>query len=198
MQENKTFKYYLFNKPYNVLSQFTKEIEQHVTLQDFLNLEKDVYPVGRLDRDSEGLLLLTNDNRLKHRVLSPEHHTSKTYWAQVEGQITHEALEELSMGVTIKHKKKSFNTQPCVAREIINPKVHDRDPPVRFRKTIPTSWLEIILTEGKNRQVRKMCAKVGFPVLRLLRVQIGRLKISELQPGEYKLIGNKEVELLLK
>lgn len=181
---DKSYKYYLFHKPFGVLSQFTREIESHVTLQDYLEVEKDVYPVGRLDKDSEGLLLLTNDNNLKFNLLSPENKRPKTYLAQLEGTINMDAIESLSKGVDINVNKKIYKTLPAQVTTVIKPHISPRKPPVRHREKIPTSWIQIKIYEGKNRQIRKMCAKVGFPVLRLIRTAICDLNI-ELPIGEY-------------
>lgn len=176
-------RYFLFNKPYRVLSQFTGEGEKQ-TLADFLKLPKDVYPVGRLDYDSEGLLLLTNDNHFKSQLLDPEHAHEKEYWAQVEGNITGAALQQLESGVSVKIKGNAYQTRPAKVRRIYPDHIAERDPPIRYRKNIPDSWLSICLTEGKNRQVRKMTAAAGFPTLRLIRYRIGRITISHLPPGQ--------------
>ena len=177
------FTYILFNKPYNVLSQFTGE-EGQKTLADF-NLPKEIYVAGRLDKDSEGLLLLTNDGDLIHRLLEPKFSHSRTYWVQVEGKITKEALEKLKKGVVIQ----GYRTKPCLARLLGNDSsVPDRIPPIRFRKNIPTSWIELTLTEGKNRQVRRMTANIGYPTLRLVRVALGKPRLENLIPGEWKKI----------
>lgn len=178
-----------FYKPYDVLSQFTKEVESHITLADYLSdLPKDVYPIGRLDRDSEGLLLLSNEAGLNKALLDPSSRKSKAYWVQVDGSITEEALQRLRKGVDIKIKKRQYRTQPCEAQAIPPPDLPPRQPPVRYRKNIPTSWLSIQLTEGKNRQVRRMCAAVGFPVLRLVRHRIAHHTLGSLSPGEYRTI----------
>ncbi|HKK88142.1 MAG TPA: pseudouridine synthase [Saprospiraceae bacterium] len=177
------YKYYALNKPYGVLSQFTKDHPGQSTLAELLAVEKDVYPVGRLDKDSEGLLLLTNDKSVNQKLLHPKNRHKKTYWAQVEGQITEDVLEQLRKGVIIKHKGKAYHTLPCMAEEIEAPAgLWDRNPPIRYRKNIPTSWVEITLHEGKNRQVRKMMATVGFPVLRLIRAAIEGLQTPD-SPG---------------
>lgn len=170
-----------------MLSQFTKEGE-HQTLADLdYNFPKDIYPVGRLDADSEGLLLLTNDNRLKTQLLDPKRKHLRTYWVQVEGEITDEACAKLSSGVQISVNGKKYNTLPAKARKIDLPTLPERNPPIRFRANIPTSWIEISLHEGKNRQVRKMTASVGFPTLRLVRHRIGQYLVADgLQPGDVK------------
>lgn len=177
---------YLFFKPFNVLSQFTKEHESHVTLADFLDLENDVYPVGRLDKDSEGLLLLSNDKDLINRVLHPQSNKFKKYLVQLEGTVTEEALEKLRKGIELRINKKSFTTRPAKAKLIPEPILPERNPPIRKRKELKTSWAEICISEGKKRQVRKMFAAVGFPVLRLVRTEIAEFQLSDLKPGEYR------------
>lgn len=171
----------LFNKPYGVLSQFTSA-DGHSGLSDHLSIP-GVYPAGRLDADSEGLLLLTDDGQLQHRLSHPLHGKEKSYLAQVEGAVHEAALAQLQAGVDLK----SFHTRPCKARLAEEPGwLWPRTPPVRFRKHIPTSWLEITLTEGKNRQVRRMCAAVGFPCLRLVRIAIGPYHLDGLMPGQWR------------
>jgi 23S rRNA pseudouridine2457 synthase len=188
-------KYYLIHKPFNVISQFTKENHDDITLSDLgYTFPKDVYSVGRLDKDSEGLLLLTNDNKVKTTILSPKSQKSKTYWAQVENIPTPEAISKLSRGVVINVDKKDYKTLPAQVKLLTKePKVFERDPPIRERKSIPTAWLEITLVEGKNRQVRKMCAAIGFPVLRLIRSRIATLSIADMKIGEIKELSRKEL-----
>lgn len=182
--------YILFYKPYNVLSQFTGEPGQK-TLADF-NLPKAIYAAGRLDKDSEGLLLLTNDGNLIHELLEPQFAHPRTYWVQVEGIITEKALKSLEKGVIIQ----GYQTKPCSARLLPNSfSIPDRIPPVRYREKIPTSWIELILTEGKNRQVRRMTAKVGFPALRLIRVAINELKLGNLLPGQFHKIDRDQIKI---
>ncbi len=190
------YKYYIFNKPYNVLSQFSKELPQHITLQDFVNVEKDVYPVGRLDKDSEGLLLLTNDNKLKTRLLDPKSKSPKSYWVQVEGEITADAKRKLELGVDIKLKSGIYRTKPSKVSIIEELDVEERNPPIRKRKNIPTQWIEITITEGKNRQVRKMCAAVGFPCLRLIRNKIKSLTFADVRSGQFREINKSEISKL--
>lgn len=172
-------RYFLAHKPYGVLSQFTREQPDHRTLADLYDFPPRVYPVGRLDRDSEGLLLLTDDTRLNHRLLNPSFAHRRTYWAQVEGLPTGEALGQLAAGPTIRAKGKSLVSRPLEVSRIA-PAVAPRQPPVRVRQHIPDSWLQLILTEGKNRQVRKICAAVGHPVLRLLRYAIEDVRLDDL------------------
>ena len=170
----------LFNKPYNVLSQFT-DADGRQTLADYIDV-KNVYAAGRLDKDSEGLLLLTDDGKLQNRIAHPRKKLAKSYWVQVEGEINIDAIESLSLGM----KLKDGLTKPAEIKKISEPKnLWARNPPIRYRKSIPTSWLEIVIKEGKNRQIRRMTAKVGFPTLRLIRYKIGEWKLESLQPGNY-------------
>lgn len=171
----------LLNKPFNVLTQFTDN-EGRSTLADFIK-EKGYYAAGRLDYDSEGLLVLTNDGKLQNMLANPKYKMEKTYWVQVEGSITDDALELLRKGVELKDGL----TRPAKAQKIGEPKsLWERNPPVRFRANIPTSWIELKITEGKNRQVRRMTAAVGFPTLRLIRSAIGHWSLENLQPGEFR------------
>jgi 23S rRNA pseudouridine2457 synthase len=189
--------YYIFYKPFNVLSQFSPEGEK-MTLSDFFKeIPKNIYPVGRLDYDSEGLLILTNDKAVTHQLLDPKFAHERTYWVQVEGELTTEAIEQLSRGVLININGRQHKTKPAVAKKIEGePQMPERTPPIRFRKNIPTSWLSLTLTEGKNRQVRRMTAAVGFPTLRLIRYRIGALTLGRLQPGEFKKLKPEEKRLL--
>ncbi|RNI32010.1 pseudouridine synthase [Rufibacter immobilis] len=182
--------YLLLNKPYEVLTQFTDENGRR-TLKDFVPVP-NVYPVGRLDYDSEGLVLLTNDKQLQHRLSDPKFKVEKTYWVQVEGIPTPEALDQLESGVLIQGKK----TTPAKAKLLEGVMFWERSKPIRFRANIPTTWLEIKISQGMNRQVRKMTAAVGYPTLRLVRVAIGPLTLGELQPGEYRDLSMEEVKQL--
>lgn len=176
--------YFIIYKPYLVQSQFSP-VEGKQTLADFFDVPKDVYPVGRLDHDSEGLLILTNDKQLNHRLLHPSFQHEREYWVQVDGAITTEAIQELTNGVTISIDGKKHRTSLCTVSLFSNePKVPIRNPPIRFRKEIPAPWISMILTEGKNRQVRRMTASVGFPTLRLIRYRIEGITIDGLQPGD--------------
>lgn len=174
------FRYILFYKPYDVLCQFSgagNNLKKYVPLAD-------IYPVGRLDRDSEGLLLLTDDGPLQHRLSDPKFGHPRTYWVQVEGVPNDAALQQLCRGVRIQ----DYRTRPARVRRLIKEidSLPPRDPPIRFRKTVPTSWIEVTLTEGRNRQVRRMTAAVGHPTLRLIRVAIGEVRLQSLEPGKWR------------
>lgn len=172
-------RYILFNKPYGVTSQFSGE---GPNLADYIKVPA-IYPVGRLDKDSEGLILLTDDGALQHKFTDPKYQHPRTYWAQVEGLPDEEAIHRLRQGVVIQ----DYRTRPATARILAAPRdVPPRDPPIRFRKSIPTTWIELILIEGKNRQVRRMTAQIGYPTLRLIRVAVGDLRLDGLQPGQWK------------
>lgn len=179
-----------------MISQFSPEGNK-ATLAELFQFPKDVYPVGRLDSDSEGLLLLTNDKKLNHRLLDPKFGHNRTYFVQVDGQVSDEALLLLEQGVPIKVDNRIYHTRPARAEAISEPELPERNPPVRFRKSIPTSWIRLILEEGKNRQVRKMTAQVGFPTLRLIRAGIEDLALGDMKPGEVLELGEKETYTLL-
>lgn len=183
------FRYVLVNKPYGVLSQFSSSSDAP-TLRDLVPIP-GVYPVGRLDRDSEGLLLLTDDGALQHRLTDPRFHHPKTYWAQVEGEPSAMALEHLRQGVVLNDGK----TRPAKVRLLDpQPVIAPRDPPIRYRASIPDSWIELTITEGRNRQVRRMTAAVGYPTLRLIRVAIGSLVLGDLASGSWREIEKPVVE----
>ena len=179
-------RYFIIYKPYQVLSQFSAQPGKK-SLRDFFKVPPDVYPVGRLDYDSEGLLILTNDTSLNHRLLQPEYLHEREYRVQVEKVITKDAIGLLEAGVNITVNGKNYRTRPCkVIPFQQEPAVPKRHPPIRYRKNIPACWIRVILTEGKNRQVRKMTAKAGFPTLRLIRYRIGNITLDGLQPGDMK------------
>lgn len=181
-----TFRYFLLNKPYGYLCQFTGEPDD-LLLGDLYKFPSDVYSVGRLDKDSEGLLILTNDNKFKTRLLDPTQNKAKTYLVQVEGDITPEALRKLESGtIMISHNGKQHKVDKAVCIKVHAPAIWERIPPIRFRSAIPTSWIEITITEGKNRQVRKMTAAVGFPTLRLIRTKMDAFSLGDLNPGEVR------------
>lgn len=191
-------KYILFNKPYGVLCQFTDNSseQKRPLLKDYIPIPK-VYPVGRLDLDSEGLLLLTDNGQLKHRLSDPKFAHPRTYYVQVERIPDEFALNRLRNGVTIKN----YRTRKAKVRILsVEPKLPPRNPPIRDRKNIPTSWLEMTLTEGKNRQVRRMTAAVGFPTLRLVRISIGtnshKINLAGLEPGQWRELTTKEIKTL--
>ena len=189
--------YYIIYKPFQVLSQFTSQ-EGKKTLKDFFPVPADVYPVGRLDFDSEGLLIQTNDTTFNHRLLNPRFAHDREYWVQVEGDISPVAIRQLESGVTISIDGKSYRTRPAKTTAMASsPQVHERFPPIRYRAQIPTSWIKMILQEGKNRQVRKMTAQVGFPTLRLIRYRIEQLTVEGLGPGEMRMLDRQEIYSLL-
>ncbi|QNE40216.1 pseudouridine synthase [Hymenobacter sp. NBH84] len=184
-------RYLLLNKPYEVLTQFTDE-SGRATLKDFVAVP-NIYPVGRLDYDSEGLVLLTDDKQLQHRLSEPRFKIPKTYWVQVEGEPTEEALEQLRRGVDI---KSGFTTPAEAALLPEPPALWERSKPVRFRANIPTSWLQITISQGMNRQVRKMTAAVGFPTLRLVRARLAGIDLLDLAPGQWRELTAAEIQTL--
>ena len=169
----------LFNKPFNVLCQFSDN-ENRRTLADFVDI-KGVYPAGRLDRDSEGLVLLTDDGGLQHQISHPSQKIAKTYWAQVEGKPNNQAIKKLCDGIQLKDGK----TAPAKAHMLTDPELWPRNPPIRYRANIPTSWLELTIQEGRNRQVRRMTAAIGHPTLRLVRSSVGPWSLDNLAPGQW-------------
>jgi len=182
-----------FHKPYGVLSQFTSGGSPNRTLADF-RFPKRVYPIGRLDADSEGLLLLSDEPDLNERLLHPRHAHEREYWVQIERIPTPEALRRLSDGVVLRAQ----NTMPCRAWRLDpQPVMPPRDPPIRFRKSVPDCWIALELIEGKNRQVRRMTAAIGHPTLRLIRVRIGRLRLNRLPAGTWRLLTAEERKLAL-
>ncbi len=181
---NLPLRYYIVYKPFQVLTRFGREGDKQV-LADYFDVPRDVYPVGRLDYDSEGLLILTNDKALNHRLLDPKFAHEREYWVQVDGALTADAVLQLQKGVKINIDGKDYQTRAARATMFdTEPTVPERNPPIRFRKSIPAPWLKLILNEGKNRQVRKMTAATGFPTLRLIRYRIERLNIEGMQPGD--------------
>ncbi len=190
-----TPRYFLIYKPYLTLSQFSREGDKQTLADLEFDFPNDVYPVGRLDADSEGLLLLTNDKQLNHRLLNPRFRHNRMYYVQVDGQLAIEVTEQLSAGVTITVDGKPYRTLPANAQPLPEPALPARNPPIRYRANIPTSWLSILLHEGKNRQVRKMTAAVGFPTLRLVRWSIETFTADGMQPGDVREISRAEVML---
>jgi 23S rRNA pseudouridine2457 synthase len=179
--------YVILNKPYGVLCQFTDEIGRP-TLKNYVPF-KGVYPVGRLDMDTEGLLLMTNDGDVNHWLASPKNRMYKTYWVQVEGTPTEEQLHQLKKGVMLK----GIKTLPAKVKQIEEPKIWERPKPIRFRKSVPTSWIEMSIMEGQNHQVKRMTAAVSLPCLRLIRVSIGPVLLGNLEPGRYKIIPKPKI-----
>jgi 23S rRNA pseudouridine2457 synthase len=190
--------YYAFHKPFRVLCQFSNDGDKATLANYITDIPKDMYPVGRLDYDSEGLLLLTNDTRLNHRLLDPKFEHPRTYLVQVDGDIDDAALEQLKQGVQINIDGKMYGTKPATVSRLSEPPViFPRNPPIRYRKEIPAPWIQLTLREGKNRQVRRMTAAVGFPTLRLIRYAIGHLTLGDLQPGQYKSLSYEIKSLIL-
>ena len=182
--------YFIIHKPYKVLRQFSNEGSNIGLKEVFKNVPKDVYPIGRLDLDSEGLLILSNDRKLNDKLLNPKHNHKRTYWVEVEGKPDAESLKSLKNGVVINVNGKPHQTKPADVK-IISPKVPERNPPVNYTKHPIRSWLSISITEGKNRQVRRMTAKVGHPTLRLIRASIEDLHLEPLKSGEITQISEK-------
>jgi len=180
-----------------VLCQFTSQ-DGRQTLKNFFDVPYDLYPVGRLDYDSEGLLILSNDKKLNHALLNPTFMHHREYWVQVDGSITEKAIQQLQRGVDIMVNGKLYRTKKCTAELFTaEPEVYPRNPPIRFRKDIPTSWIKLTLTEGKNRQVRKMTAAVGFPTLRLIRNRIEDCTVQGIKPGQMKSLKQEQLYKLL-
>jgi 23S rRNA pseudouridine2457 synthase len=189
----KKYSYYIINKPFGVLTSFTDK-EGRPVLGNLFKFPKNVYPVGRLDKDSEGMLLLTDDRALNHYLLNPRFHHEREYLVQVEGIPTSQAMKMLETGVVIE----GIKTLPAKAKLLkIPPDIEERIPPIRKRLTVPTSWITLTLYEGRNRQVRKMTAKAGYPTLRLIRIRIGGLTLDSLAPGKVKELTEAEVNLLI-
>lgn len=191
--------YFILNKPYGVISQFSPE-GKHITLKDVCTVPEDVYPVGRLDTESEGLLLLTNDKSLNYKLLNPKTKTPKTYWVQVEGVPTSDSLKQLEKGVEFSAKGKKYRSAPCKVSVIEPEGIWERNPPIRYRANVPTTWLSICISEGKNRQVRKMTAAVNCPTLRLIRPQLGELSIlsEKIKPGECRAYSYSDLKKYLR
>ena len=193
------YNYYYIYKPYGMLSQFTEEVPGQATLGQLFDFPPDVYPLGRLDRDSEGLLILTNDRRLNSKLLHPGNLHVRSYYVQIEGIPDAAALSKLESGVSIRVGKKDYFTKPAKVEVLPNPPtLPERIPPIRFRKNKPTTWINITLIEGKNRQVRKMCAAIGYPCLRLVRHSIEALTIEDLDVADVKQIEGKALYQLMK
>ncbi len=187
------YQYLIFNKPYDVLCQFTDREGDRATLKDYIPVP-EVYPVGRLDRDSEGLLLLTNHGALQHRLINPRFAHPRTYWVQIERIPSEADLDRLRTGLVIQGER----TRPAEVRRLqAEPELPPRVPPIRDRKSVPTCWLEMVLREGRNRQVRRMTAAIGYPTLRLVRVAIGPLQLRDLAPGEWRSLSLAEQESLI-
>lgn len=191
--------YYFIYKPFGMLSQFSTELGKKTLADLAYKFPKDVYPVGRLDEDSEGLLILTNDKSLNSKLLDPKFQHKRTYWVQVEGEIQQTAVEKLETGVIIKPKDQEYLTLPAKANILTAiENIPDRNPPIRYRASIPTTWISLTLIEGKNRQVRKMTAKVGYPTLRLIRYSIENLTLPQLIPSTVWEVSRQEMYNLLK
>ena len=181
-------KYIVFNKPFGVLSQFTQEVPGQRTLAEF-SFPKGVYAAGRLDKDSEGLLVLTDDGQFNKKLTRPQFEKNKVYWVQVEGAPSDSDFKEFRSGLLIK----DYKTLPAKVRILKDFEFPPRNPPIRERKNIPTTWIEVTIHEGKNRQVRKMCAAIGFPCLRLIRAEVGHYKLGDLPIGQWREVSPKEI-----
>ena len=186
-------RYFIIYKPYKTLSQFSA-VHDKKTLADFFSVPKNVYPVGRLDEDSEGLLILTNDAKLNHRLLDPTFEHEREYWVQLDGEITDAAVMQIQQGLQLNIKGELHHTKESIVQVFDEaPIVPERNPPIRYRANVPTSWIKIILKEGKNRQVRKMTAQVGFPTLRLIRYRIKGVELKNMQPGDMFELSSKSI-----
>jgi 23S rRNA pseudouridine2457 synthase len=192
-----SFRNFVIYKPYGTLTQFTPEGNKP-GLGSIFSFPRNCYPLGRLDADSEGLLIITDDTSLNKKLLDPTHGHKRTYYVQVDGDITDEAVKKLAAGVEIRVKGVLHNTRPALVEKISEPALPPRNPPVRFRKSIPTSWISLTLTEGKNRQVRHMTAAAGFPTLRLVRVSIEKLELGNMQPGDVIEMESRELYTKLR
>ena len=187
-------RYFIVYKPYKTLSQFTSTYDEKKTLADYFSVTKNIYPVGRLDEDSEGLLILTNDKKLNHHLLNPEFEHEREYWVQVEGKISGEAVMQMQQELQLNIKGKQHQIKSSVIKIFDEaPAVEERIPPVRYRASVPTSWIKIILKEGKNRQIRKMTAQVGFPTLRLIRYRIEKIELNDMKPGTMIELSQKSI-----
>lgn len=187
------FRYFIIYKPCRTLSQFTSLLNKK-TLADYFSVPKNVYPVGRLDEDSEGLLILTNDAKLNQHLLNPENEHDREYWVQVEGEISNDAIMQMRQGFQLNIKGNKEKTKSCAIEKFDKaPQVDERVPPIRYRASVPTSWIKIILKEGKNRQVRRMTAKVGFPTLRLIRWRIEEIILGDMKPGDIIELSKKSI-----
>ncbi len=187
------FRYFIIYKPYKTLSQFSTAHDKK-TLADFFSVPKNVYPVGRLDEDSEGLLILTSDAKLNHRLLDPSFEHEREYWVQVEGEMNDAAVMQMQQGLQLNIKGEIHQTKKSVVQLFEEvPDVVERNPPVRYRANVPTSWIKIILKEGKNRQVRKMTAYVGFPTLRLIRYRIEQIELKDMKPATMIELSQKSI-----
>ncbi|HET6990439.1 MAG TPA: pseudouridine synthase [Bacteroidia bacterium] len=189
---NNQYTYCITYKPYGMLSQFTPEGNKPA-LGSLFKFPLDCYPVGQLETESEGLLLLTNDKKINHKFLNPTVEFKRTYYVQVDGDINEEAIDKLRNGIEVKVEGKIFNTKKAIVEKIEEPSLPPRNPPVRFRKSVPTSWISITLSEQKNKQVRSMLSTVGFPALRIVRMKMGNLELKSMLPGDVVELKSAEV-----